>query len=137
MRESHSTYKKQLVTVQSRKSVRKCQEIPRGACFRQTGNIYNLLNLITLPVGFRILDPTILFPAPPSDADPVSLSLQQMHPRSGLKPVAHFALRFQVNAMGFTQSNNRFHCGRSTVRKFVSGVDGPGPFIHSISDEFQ
>tara|TARA_B100002003_G_scaffold181003_1_gene169055 strand:- start:63 stop:260 length:198 start_codon:yes stop_codon:yes gene_type:complete len=58
-----------------------------------------------------MLDPAILFSAPPSDADPVALSLQQMHPRSGMKPIAHFALWFQVNAMGFPQSDNRLHHG--------------------------
>ena len=88
-------------------------------------------------VELRTLDPAILLPAPPSDADPVALSLQQMHSRPSLKPVTHFAFRFQVNAMGFSQSDNRFHYGRLTIRKFVSGVDGLILFIHPIPDELQ
>jgi hypothetical protein len=117
--------------------VRKCQEILEVRTSGQTGKIHNLLDLLTLPVGFRILDPAILFSAPPSDADPSALSLQQMHPRSGLKPVAHFAFRFQVNTMGFAQSNDRLHRGRSTAWEFMVGVNSSGPFIHSIPDELQ
>ena len=88
-------------------------------------------------VELRILDPAILFPAPPRDVDPVALSLQQKYSRPRLKPVAHFAFRFQVNAMGFTQSDNGFHCGRSPVKKFVNGVGGLILFIHPIPDELQ
>ena len=117
--------------------MRKCQEILEVRTSGQTGKIHNLLDLLTLPVGFRILDPAILFSAPPSDADPSALSLQQMHPRSGLKPVAHFAFWFQVNTMGFAQSNNRFHRGRSTAREFMVRVNSSGPFVHSIPDELQ
>jgi len=115
--------------------VRKCQEILEVRTSGQTRKIHNLLDLLTLPVGFRILDPAILFSAPPSDADPVALSLQQMHPRSGLKPVTNLTFWFQVNAMGFTQSNDRLHRGQSIVRKFVNGVGGLSPIILPIPDE--
>ena len=76
------------------KTVRKCQEILGILTSRQKGRDYNVLNFIALEVGLQILDPAILFPAPPSDADPAALSLQYMHSRSSLKPVAHFAFRF-------------------------------------------
>ena len=42
-----------------------------------------------------------------------------------------------MNAVGFAQSDNRFHYGRSIARKFVSGVDGLILFIHPIPDELQ